>query len=201
MSGPGSSPLARGLPAVRGHPRDRLRIIPARAGFTDRPLGPLPAAQDHPRSRGVYDAAVVVRNGTVGSSPLARGLPVHDGLDGRVGGIIPARAGFTLRNRPPGRYGQDHPRSRGVYAPRSGRLRGISGSSPLARGLQYVRQPHRFPSGIIPARAGFTRRAPARGRGSQDHPRSRGVYPTPLWPALPMSGSSPLARGLPALRI
>ena len=34
---PGSSPLARGLPTVLRQLRARRRIIPARAGFTDRP--------------------------------------------------------------------------------------------------------------------------------------------------------------------
>ena len=32
-----------------------------------------------------------------GSSPLARGLPVHELLVARDHGIIPARAGFTRR--------------------------------------------------------------------------------------------------------
>ena len=53
--------------------------------------------------------------------------------------------------RPP-----DHPRSRGVYASRGS----ITQHSPW----------------IIPARAGFTTRAPDAGAGDGDHPRSRGVY-------------------------
>ena len=70
--------------------------------------------------------------------------------------------------------------------------------------------------GIIPARAGFTRRRRdgvgrrrdhPRSRGvyqglgvvgpaSEDHPRSRGVYTTACSQAVPGAGSSPLARGL-----
>ena len=50
-----------------------------------------------------------------GSSPLARGLlAVYDAVVGNDG-IIPARAGFTLRGPPAVVCGPDHPRSRGVY--------------------------------------------------------------------------------------
>ena len=70
----------------------------------------------------------------------------------------------------------DHPRSRGVY--------GVAGAD-VAAG-----------PGIIPARAGFTRRAPQRFRAARDHPRSRGVYPRLTRFMGMTSGSSPLARGL-----
>ena len=52
----GSSPLARGLPARRGGDRDRVGIIPARAGFTGRRPRYHGCRPDHPRSRGVYAA-------------------------------------------------------------------------------------------------------------------------------------------------
>ena len=71
-------------------------IIPARAGFTtrERPArGPVP---DHPRSRGVYEEERNTAMSTIGSSPLARGLPQHSGRDRRNTRIIPARAGFTF---------------------------------------------------------------------------------------------------------
>ena len=57
----------------------------------------------------------------------------------------------------------------------------------------------RFPitmTGIIPARAGFTVRVPSFPSPPPDHPRSRGVYNTSSGGMTPMSGSSPLARGL-----
>ena len=50
----GSSPLARGLLHAPKRVGCTSRIIPARAGFTPRPRGPLRARVDHPRSRGVY---------------------------------------------------------------------------------------------------------------------------------------------------
>ena len=113
---PGSSPLARGL---RHQGVRRLRvagIIPARAGFTpgrrwsassrrDHPRsrgvyeGPWTApvdVGDHPRSRGVYTRMSRATAWTMGSSPLARGLRPRRALPQQPGGIIPARAGFTL---------------------------------------------------------------------------------------------------------
>ena len=74
----------------------------------------------------------------------------------------------------------------------------MGGSSPLARGLHHAGEPVGVDLGIIPARAGFTR-LPRRGPNLRgDHPRSRGVY-GPLRARFgPESGSSPLARGLPA---
>ena len=52
--GPGSSPLARGLPQAAAAEQPQDGIIPARAGFTGtRTFSPRPC-RDHPRSRGVY---------------------------------------------------------------------------------------------------------------------------------------------------
>ena len=91
----GSSPLARGLRSVHVAITVSGGIIPARAGFTPRLLHLRGRLPDHPRSRGVYSPTRSAEPNTVGSSPLARGLP-------RPGGLV--------------RGGQrDHPRSRGVY--------------------------------------------------------------------------------------
>ena len=71
----GSSPLARGLPKSPPERQARIRIIPARAGFTCEDVGGGCGQADHPRSRGVYSRPVAVRTRHEGSSPLARGLP------------------------------------------------------------------------------------------------------------------------------
>ena len=112
----GSSPLARGLhgqlyvDAVQG------RIIPARAGFTRRRILGRLTARDHPRSRGVYAEHEQPQPVSLGSSPLARGLPGAGDRGPPPRRIIPARAGFTVRAARQRRRRTDHPRSRGVYA-------------------------------------------------------------------------------------
>ena len=136
----------------------------------------------------------------MGSSPLARGLPITASLWAITRRIIPARAGFTTptpsaRCRP-----TDHPRSRGVYDRNLAAAAHEWGSSPLARGLLELPVPGFGVRGIIPARAGFTWDAASSGNHSGDHPRSRGVYPEIARDALLEAGSSPLARGLPPRR-
>ena len=179
----------RAGPPVEDHPRSRgvyknqselfsriSGIIPARAGFTPMHAPARPYAADHPRSRGVYVVRRCVQRRSVGSSPLARGLPeqvTEVAYDDR---IIPARAGFTPPTARPAGTSPDHPRSRGVYdvqvtVPLDG-----GGSSPLARGLPTTK--------------------PTRGLNLGDHPRSRGVYYRDIRGADEEEGSSPLARGL-----
>ena len=172
----GSSPLARGLPPRRpDEPRQ---------------------AQDHPRSRGVYQSSGSTMISFGGSSPLARGLPLHvKALDGQIR-IIPARAGFTGGSNSCRARREDHPRSRGVYAKLHLNSLYGKGSSPLAWGLHAHCLRQRVGRRIIPARAGFTR---ARADGSflaWDHPRSRGVYEPVDGGTDNDLGSSPLARGL-----
>ena len=133
----GSSPLARGLPRAARAGRALPGIIPARAGFTEPGIDCGAEVGDHPRSRGVYLPMTVAQMAKTGSSPLARGLPVHDLQPQRDLGIIPARAGFT-------QIADSQSHSPG-------------GSSPLARGLQPALGARDHCGGIIPARAGFTR--------------------------------------------
>ena len=213
----GSSPLARGLRRPARPPHLHDRIIPARAGFTPRTPPTRSAERDHPRSRGVYGAGSHSGDVSVGSSPLARGLPVRSWRSWRSPGIIPARAGFTACTRVARVIHQDHPRSRGVYAAPSRRRLDPCGSSPLARGLPRIALGRANNGWIIPARAGFTRRrrrhrhcrpgssplarglrgAPTpRSQRAADHPRSRGVYPQIVDRGGSGGGSSPLARGL-----
>ena len=94
----GSSPLARGLRVSELVPVLRVRIIPARAGFTQFRRRLISGMRDHPRSRGVYP-----------DTSLGYSL---------IEWIIPARAGFTAGRGPSRPGGWDHPRSRGVYSAR-----------------------------------------------------------------------------------
>ena len=212
----GSSPLARGLLEQRHIPVDARRIIPARAGFTTGGSPGSPGRPDHPRSRGVYRRYPSTDLLWAGSSPLARGLPPLPVHGPAVGGIIPARAGFTPVGVVADLAGEDHPRSRGVYAPVIDADRREQGSSPLARGLRRLIRDENGTVRIIPARAGFTlagtpgmdaeRIIPARAgftllrrqlaHAARDHPRSRGVYGRKEREQWRLTGSSPLARGL-----
>ena len=189
----GSSPLARGL-RLGGAGHERAGgIIPARAGFTRRRPGRSWGRPDHPRSRGVYGDLRRRAPGRAGSSPLARGLrlnPIPERLRAR---IIPARAGFTAGRGPQDRDRWDHPRSRGVYLCGWVSASDDGGSSPLARGLPIIIIIY---YGIIPARAGFTRRVGVVLDTEEDHPRSRGVYVRVSPCIRRWRGSSPLARGL-----
>ena len=195
----GSSPLARGLPQTVVSACADIGIIPARAGFTAARCRWGWGPGDHPRSRGVYTRRHGTSSPTLGSSPLARGLP-RAGRWWRSGGrIIPARAGFTWGRRSAGGGGADHPRSRGVYTDCTTPAHWDAGSSPLARGLREDRQAAADGRWIIPARAGFTGPEGAGDAAGQDHPRSRGVYLANDYPQHGWWGSSPLARGLPTL--
>ncbi|VEI15507.1 Domain of uncharacterised function (DUF2825) [Actinomyces viscosus] len=171
---PGSSPLARGLPARWHHHR---------------------GGEDHPRSRGVYPRGGTTIGGR-GSSPLARGLRVGRDRQRRRRRIIPARAGFTGSRRPRPCCLPDHPRSRGVYAGLGEAGAEELGSSPLARGLLSRGLGTDHAAGIIPARAGFTSCSFLSLDSRGDHPRSRGVYWMNGLIFSVSTGSSPLARGL-----
>ena len=95
---------------------------------------------------------------------------------------------------------EDHPRSRGVYA-EFGRIAArFGGSSPLARGLPARTTTLAWGGRIIPARAGFTEPGSSPVHGTEDHPRSRGVYRRRRYALAGSHGSSPLARGLPSPR-
>ena len=216
-SGPGSSPLARGLPAgvhareaaELDHPRSRGVYQPG-AGHAVSSPGSSPLARglptfhaharksewDHPRSRGVYWPGPSPRSARPGSSPLARGLRLLKRPRVNIHRIIPARAGFTGKSVREDRPRPDHPRSRGVYAPARSSRSSSRGSSPLARGLRRADLDPRGAEGIIPARAGFTTRRRRGCRRCPDHPRSRGVYPLAFGAPATGAGSSPLARGL-----
>ena len=173
-----SSPLARGLRRIQGLAAPDGRIIPARAGFTSSPAAPRRSGPDHPRSRGVYLRMKRQLGPESGSSPLARGLLPSHIRETNQAGIIPARAGFTSSASDHPARSRDHPRSRGVYARCPACDTQWEGSSPLARGLQDPPRPRAAVLGIIPARAGFTKRITESSPSLTDHPRSRGVYST-----------------------
>ena len=170
-------PRSRGVYLLRDLNNPRRRgIIPARAGFTQGEAWESISQRDHPRSRGVYARLLRTARFMMGSSPLARGLPIPQFSIEQNNRIIPARAGFTAYGDRKTQWGKDHPRSRGVYTRKIFPVASIAGSSPLARGLLSRRLSVCPAWRIIPARAGFTSSRATRTLRLKDHPRSRGVY-------------------------
>lgn len=91
----GSSPLARGILNRCVCKSYISRIIPARAGNTQKFLTPLQCPEDHPRLCGEYSFLNCFFLCRLGSSPLVRGihmLCIHCTYTDR---IIPACAGNT----------------------------------------------------------------------------------------------------------
>ena len=193
LSNEGSSPLARGLLLIGQDHGRACWIIPARAGFTGSPPRRPSTRTDHPRSRGVYSSQFHTVNRQEGSSPLARGLLVGAGRQRRPGGIIPARAGFTSRSPSRGRCTGDHPRSRGVYTCISIVTHLFEGSSPLARGLLERLKGFMTPTGIIPARAGFTLADPWNPNDGLPY-QTAFTFTGDLAPAPPSCGSAVVSR-------
>ena len=110
-------------------------------------------------------------------------------------GLIPARAGTTLRENIINVFGRAHPRSRGDHTGPFRSFRWSWGSSPLARGPPGWFVWENDSAGLIPARAGTTRELASARNAQRAHPRSRGDHEyAPVDSSLGL-GSSPLARG------
>ena len=152
----GSSPLVRGQPIRSGEFFYHSRIIPARAGPTDRSECISTMRSDHPRSCGANGHAGRHGRRLAGSSPLVRGQPDGAGDASRQTRIIPARAGPTASLMLAKVEGTDHPRSCGANAYRASDDTGPCGSSPLVRGQLQLQQDDTTKLRIIPARAGPT---------------------------------------------
>ena len=115
----GSPPLARGIPSKAGCSLLDRGITPARAGNTRRILTNFCGSRDHPRSRGEYHIVYLRTFQSLGSPPLARGIPDDLQIGDTVYGITPARAGNTWSNTTLPVSVRDHPRSRGEYTKKS----------------------------------------------------------------------------------
>ena len=73
----GSSPRARGTRVVVQKDVDRVRFIPASAGNTLIEGGPVTVPAVHPRERGEHTPLMLRLICVGGSSPRARGTPLH----------------------------------------------------------------------------------------------------------------------------
>ena len=192
-SASGSSPLARGARQLVVGVVDDGGLIPARAGSTGLRANWSRACSAHPR--GEHRSMSLSVSGATGSSPLARGAPGRHPRGDRPPGLIPARAGSTRLIRRTLRRGWAHPRSRGEHWTAIKLETREGGSSPLARGAPVAAGVTLKALGLIPARAGSTRRPRPRRPRSPAHPRSRGEHIVSTIADALTGGSSPLARG------
>ena len=197
----GSSPLARGTQPALTWITLVPRFIPARAGNTSKSRSARSGATVHPRSRGEHRKSARFRYVDNGSSPLARGTHRGRAESAAEHRFIPARAGNT-RALPPGvPCPPVHPRSRGEHCVMRTREVRAAGSSPLARGTPIEGGVDLRELRFIPARAGNTAAVPRPPRRHSVHPRSRGEHAVRAVDGCGGAGSSPLARGTPALRV
>ena len=193
----GSSPLTRGKPRRARMSSHFLRLIPAHAGKTPRPLFRGLVSPAHPRSRGENVSRTVDGIGTAGSSPLTRGKPATVTAMAGALGLIPAHAGKTSDRDGHGRGARAHPRSRGENQGfvRLGDL--VAGSSPLTRGKHEAADDEAARVRLIPAHAGKTLRSQSKPDMPGAHPRSRGENHGAGQEPMRSYGSSPLTRGKP----
>ena len=157
----GSSPLARGTPPAPASKASLAGLIPARAGNTNSESRSNPSSWAHPRSRGEHELCPCIFHIAVGSSPLARGTLLSGFGERGCLGLIPARAGNTSACTGASTGAGAHPRSRGEHACRNFLTPSRLGSSPLARGTRVMVTSSVCAVGLIPARAGNTRRCHA----------------------------------------
>ena len=132
---------------------------------------------------------------TVGSSPRLRGT--RGCARHRVwrGGIIPALAGNTPRQRDRTGTRWDHPRACGEHWAELDALGLTWGSSPRLRGTRVVAFARGHLDGIIPALAGNTNPPHSNACAERDHPRACGEHLSGVWFTPLMMGSSPRLRG------
>ena len=196
----GSSPRVRGkrLPGREGGLRGRL--IPARAGKTSRGSSTASSAWAHPRACGENLVYLMLLTAGFGSSPRVRGKPQGPCPVGRLGGLIPARAGKTHLTEEEEACTKAHPRACGENSGEVSSSRSATGSSPRVRGKPHQLGGQGPRRRLIPARAGKTRGASKPASGLEAHPRACGENARRCRRRRGGRGSSPRVRGKRAER-
>ena len=154
----GSSPRVRGKPVGDAGREVRERLIPARAGKTRSIIRGPEHRRAHPRACGENHEKKIPDALAEGSSPRVRG---KHSLDRRIRcsrGLIPARAGKTPPPGVPASPRAAHPRACGENELCMWRRDRLIGSSPRVRGKRPRPRAVLLLVGLIPARAGKTRR-------------------------------------------
>ncbi len=191
----GSSPLTRGgLRPIQSVP-SMSGLIPAYAGRTQAVETAVDCSWAHPRLRGADVAFGHDCQDKPGSSPLTRGGLSSPTTPRCGGGLIPAYAGRTQKNRAPAKCDRAHPRLRGADPAGWGCESCLHGSSPLTRGGQLIGFLNSVMLRLIPAYAGRTASSSRSMRTGRAHPRLRGADCSHDAPPGCLEGSSPLTRG------
>ena len=192
---PGSSPRVRGKLDERREGTPLRGLIPARAGKTRPARGSGASRWAHPRACGENPAAPLSLGTAPGSSPRVRGKRRHRRRDEGRPGLIPARAGKTIRLDPPGLDKGAHPRACGenLVTIHKGVL--ADGSSPRVRGKPDLAHGGLVHDRLIPARAGKTSSTTPIRSCSWAHPRACGENLVCGHGASAPRGSSPRVRG------
>ena len=191
----GSSPRVRGKRRQNREGSHRARLIPARAGKTNRTASSRRAIRAHPRACGENSRTVDHDGDPDGSSPRVRGKLGRRQHGTIRQGLIPARAGKTRSRRRRIGRGWAHPRACGENAPMVAFASMPAGSSPRVRGKRHRRHRQPVHRGLIPARAGKTPSGRSWRRGRAAHPRACGENRLPRLPRALTMGSSPRVRG------
>jgi len=193
--GVGSSPRARGTPALELHAWLQDRFIPAGAGNTSTPDRAGSRSAVHPRGRGEHAFACFTASVAAGSSPRARGTLHPGAAAGKPRRFIPAGAGNTDEDPRRRAAHPVHPRGRGEHIGRSRPRLIVNGSSPRARGTRSSSSARNASTRFIPAGAGNTTACPRRSHRPPVHPRGRGEHLGRRLENMEADGSSPRARG------
>ena len=134
----------------------------------------------------------------IGSSPLARGTLTDRYTPTTIIRFIPACAGNSQDQEGAPLYRSVHPRLRGELTQRVLITINRSGSSPLARGTQFLALFRRVLVRFIPACAGNSKATIQNINTPKVHPRLRGELCLLKNITSVLIGSSPLARGTPS---
>ena len=173
--GGGSSPRGRGKPLSGSGDWLGGRLIPARAGKTPGQLGTGIVGAAHPRAGGENRPSRLRPWSANGSSPRGRGKQRREGGGRPPAGLIPARAGKTLRINCMSSSLWAHPRAGGENSSVRGPEGAAAGSSPRGRGKLGLGPAHAGRIRLIPARAGKTSLAGILSRPpTGSSPRGRG---------------------------
>ena len=194
----GSSPRGRGPRGERLTDDTEGRLIPARAGTTDRDDHQNQRCEAHPRAGGDHNLSPNTAARRAGSSPRGRGPRPRGQRRLHVEGLIPARAGTTCPRTAGHRARRAHPRAGGDHSTVSIEPSVTLGSSPRGRGPRCEALARHAGARLIPARAGTTLCSRERSRSARAHPRAGGDHSVASFGVSPARGSSPRGRGPPA---